>query len=128
MLKAEEIEARLREADATFNVANIAETITEMMREDEVLTFADFETVLRRMGSDTYLIARPRYVTPKGLGVAWFKAREDKPSHFLWICLHGEQEQQNEFETYDLTDASNLEALRNTCGCLAIRRNPIDIN
>ncbi len=116
----DEIDARLREADATFNVGPLSEAMVAMMQEMPTLTFAVFEARLRAIGSETYLIARPRGTRPLGTDVR-FLFNGKKAPWYLWICLHGIEERDEELSRLGTSEGANRKALAE-CGCLSIQR------
>ena len=109
-----EIDRWLVRADKAFNVAEISMAMADMMGEDPALTFADFELRLRAIGSKTFLVARPG-PPPQGLEIRFFSGAP--ASHWLWVCLHGEDERNQLLAELGCTVATNLAALA-YCGVL----------
>jgi hypothetical protein len=112
-----EIIERMTEADRSWNTATISIAMVEMMQQDKTLTFADFEAALREIGSSTFLIARPIRMLPNGMRAA--NLNNEPTTHFLWVCLHGEEERDQELANIDTTSYGNEEALK-ACGLLML--------
>jgi hypothetical protein len=110
-------DARLQEADTSFDVGYIGQVLSDMLREYPAVTFAVAEKRLREINSTTYLVAVPLRLCSPQLDVM-HPVTGERANHFLWICLHGEQEALQTYQRCGIANAvANLEALA-SCGVL----------
>ena len=115
-----EIHAKLLAADERNTVADITEAMLQILNRKRGMTFANFETYLRNMGSRTYLIARPRGYRPMGLDVKHLNGK--RADYYLDVCLYGERERNRQLELWKGTPSTNFVAL-GLCGVLSVREN-----
>ena len=116
----EEIRAKLLAASERNTVADITEAMLQILNRHPKMTFADFEALLREMGSKTYLIARPRGYRPMGLDVKHLNGK--RADYYLDVCLWGERERNRQIELWKGTASTNFIAL-GLCGVLSVREN-----
>lgn len=115
-----EIDEKLRQADAKFSVMDLTEAILVVLRRHPKMTFADFESRLRAIGSNTYLVARPRGYRPV-LGDLDVRFLDNKRAPFyLVVCIHGTQERDNQLAVWKFSAAQNMDALKQ-CGVLSVK-------
>jgi hypothetical protein len=114
-MKTNEIDNRLTEADNTYNVGPIAQTLLDILKEEPTLTFADLEKRLRAIKSNTYLVALPA-PPPAGLRCRMPVSRASA-DYWLWICLHGAKEMREGLFKIGRNEEDNLTALAR-CGIL----------
>lgn len=118
-LTQDEIDARLKEADAANNVVTLGQTMVGLMNIQPSLTFCDFEMRFREMGSNTYLVAIPTQFIPFGF-VSYHPTDHSEAKFYLWICLEdGQAERDGLLREYGMTAEDNLKALT-SCGVMVI--------
>jgi len=113
IIKEETIDLTLQSADKYRDCGVISQTIVELIHKYK-LTFPEIEKRLRKLNSDTYLIATNKGQLKGQTSVDVMDLKKKRP-YWLWISVNGKEEADQTLKEFGISSyEENLERLKST--------------